>query len=101
MDRRLKKILVVSIVLNALLIGMFAGQESHRNLMPANAETVIAEGVAKLTPQKRKLFEDALHGVIKDMQDSHAQLVDGKQQISRLLTASQFDEQAYLAEIKS
>ena len=100
MNRRIKLLLLVSIVLNAGLVGIFIGQMSHHLLWSHNAHHFPGERLAELPENKRKLFEDTMHSSRHDTQSLRDQADTAQKEASRLLAAEPFNEEAFITQMQ-
>jgi len=99
MTSRIKTVLITSLILNILLLGITLGAVSHHFLWRHAGPHSIPDVIAQLPENKRKLFEDTMRGAWH-IDTMHTQMMDAKQEASRVLTADSFNEEAYLTQIQ-
>ncbi len=99
MTRRIKIILITSLVLNILLAGIGLGALSHCLFWPAPLSHTLPEMAAQLPGDKRKLFEDTMHDAWQDVDKLHEQMVEAKKESGLILSAEPFNAEAYMTQI--
>ncbi len=98
MTKRMKILLVVSLVLNVLLAGALIGNVSHhvgRRFAFLHEQAMVAQ----LPPEKQQLFQEAMRSMRLECRDLRKQIGETRERAIAVLTATEFDEQAYQAEV--
>jgi len=103
MNRHIKIVLALSVVLNMLLAGVLLGDISGRLVTPKTAVAAepfdIGAQLAKLPQDKRDLFESLMGPAKKKMDDERSKIDAAKKVALELLKADSFDASAYLTQV--
>jgi uncharacterized membrane protein len=94
----MKVLLVTSLVLNVLLAGALIGNVSHhmgRRFALMHERALVVE----LPPEKQKLFHEAMSSMRMEGRDLRKQIGETRERAIAVLTAPEFDEEAYQAEV--
>jgi len=99
MSRKIKILVLGSLLLNVLLIGVSLGHVSHRLGNDRFNRRPVPEFVAQLPEDKEKLFFETMERVRSENRDIYRQIKEARERSISILTAPEFDEDAYQAEI--
>jgi uncharacterized membrane protein len=97
MSRKIKILVVASMVLNVLLAGVIIGNLTHQmGRWPAfKTDRALA---AKLPPEKYKLFTEIMGGARSECKQIRKQIRETRTQTLGILMAPEFDEQSFQRE---
>lgn len=99
MSKKMKIMVLSSLLLNALLIGVIAGHLSHRfsreNFIDRHAELM-----SKLPQDKAELFLKTVEKVHLNNRNIYNQIREERKEAMKILAAPEFDEPAYQLELK-
>ena len=99
MNKKMKIVVLSSLLLNALLVGVIVGNLSHR----FGREHFIgrhAELISKLPQDKAELFLKTVERVHLNNRNIYSQIRKARKEAMKILAASEFDEAAYRLELK-
>lgn len=99
MSKKMKMMVIGSLLLNALLIGVIIGNWSHR----FGREHFIgrhAELISKLPQEKAELFLKTVERVHLNNRNIYHRIREARKEAMRILAAPEFDEAAYRLELK-
>jgi len=99
MSKKMKIMVLSSLLLNALLIGVIVGDFSHR----FGREHFIgrhAELISKLPQDKAALFLKTVEKVHLNNRNIYSQIREARKEAMQILAAPEFDEAAYRLELK-
>ena len=99
MSRKIKALVVASVVLNVLLAGVIIGSLAHQRMgrWPAfRQDRALAE---KLSPEKYRLFTEVMGGARSECKQIRRQIKETRAQTLGILTAQEFDEQSFQREV--
>jgi len=99
MSKKMKIMVLSSLLLNALLIGVIVGDLSHR----FGREHFIgrhAELISKLPQDKAELFLKTVERVHLNNRNIYHQIREARKEAMKILVAPEFDEAAYRLELK-
>ncbi len=99
MSRNIKVLVACSLVLNILLIGFVIGNVTHRFSKGDSFRRKPPELSARLSPEKEKLFFDAMGKVRRENRGIRSQMKETREKIFSILIAPEFDETAYESEV--
>ena len=108
MNTKIKTALLISIICNALLIGLILGEFSHsfshyltqNTPSPVTTDCCSSELVSQLPEEKRQLLKKSLQPAWELMQDARTKINTEKKKTLDLLKAEPFDEKAYRNQIR-
>jgi uncharacterized membrane protein len=99
MGKPIKILIISSLILNVLLIGIIIGSMSDR-LFRKDFPRRPPPGLRmNLSPDKEKLFSDMMEKVFRQNDDVRKQTDEARERLLSVLSAPQFDEGAYHAEV--
>jgi len=101
MSKKMKTLMVVSLLLNVLLIGIIVGHVSHRFGGKHTLKRYGAELAMKLPEDKEKLFFETMKQVQMENREIRKQLRETREKAISILTAPEFDETAYQIEVET
>jgi uncharacterized membrane protein len=97
----MKILIVASLVLNVLLAGVIMGNVSHQmGRKYLGFKQHERKLVAKLPPEKQRLFRDAMERAHLECEDLRKQIGNTRERALSILTAPEFDERAFQAEVE-
>jgi uncharacterized membrane protein len=95
MSKKMKILILCSLLLNVLLIGFFIGHASHRLGRGHFMKRHLPEFAMKLPEDKRTLFSDTMKKVHLENREIHKKIQETRERALKILTAPEFDETAY------
>lgn len=97
MSRKVKVLVVASVVLNVLLAGVIIGNTVHHlgRWSAFRSDRTLA---AKLPPEKYKLFTEIMGGARSECKQIRKQIRETQAQTLGILMAPEFDEQSFQRE---
>ena len=98
MGKRIKILIGISLLLNALLIGVLIGNISHRLFREDFPPRHPLELTGKLSPDKEKLVLDMRERVDQENREVRKQIDEARERVLSILGAPDFDENAYQEE---
>jgi len=99
MSKKMKVLVMSSILLNVLLLGIIIGNISHRLSIEKFDRRHAPELAVKLSPDKEALFFETMEKVRKDSRDIQEQIEEARESALSILTAPEFDEAGYQVEV--
>ncbi len=98
MSKKIKIVVVASVVLNVLLAGVIIGNMAHQmgRWSALRHDRAIA---AKLSPEKYRLFTEVMAGARSECKQIRKQIRDTRAQTLGILMAPEFDEQSFQREV--
>ena len=96
MNRPIKILIVVSVLLNFLLAGVFIIHLSHHAFGGHRSDNIAAQ----LPTDKRKMYEESMATMDRQAESLRNALKDARKDSVRVLTAPNFDKDAYIEAIK-
>ena len=98
MSRKVKILVVTSVVLNVLLAGVIIGNMAHQmeRWSAFGRDRALA---AKLPPEKYKLFTEVMGGARSECRQIRKQIKETRAQTLGILTAPEFDEESFQREV--
>ena len=100
MSKKMKILIFSSLLLNVLLVGVMAGDVSHRFHAGPFFRKSMKEFASKLSGDKAAFFLETVKRVHLDNQDSYNQIQEARKQAMKILSAYEFDEAAYRIQIE-
>ncbi len=100
MNKKMKIILILSVLLNMLFIGLVIGHMTHRFGPEEFMRWRTMRFARRLSPEKRTLFMETLKKVYRDNEGIHEKIREGRKRIVSILSAPEFDEKAYQEEVE-
>ena len=101
MTRNMKILIVASLVLNLLLAGVIIGNVSHHmGRKHFGSKQHEQKLVAKLPPEKQRLFRDVMERAHAESDDIRKQIGETRERALSILTAPEFDERSFQAEVE-
>jgi len=99
MSRKIKVLVVASVVLNVLLAGVMIGSLAHQvgRWSAFRQDRALA---AKLPPEKYRLFTEVMGGARSECKQIRKQIKATRAQTLGILTAPEFDEQSFQREVE-
>jgi uncharacterized membrane protein len=97
-NRSIKTILTLSVVLNVLLAGMLLGDVSHRLIAPQSFD--VSAQLAQFPQDKRNLFETIMGPAKQKMDTERAKIDEAKREAIRILKSDSFNADSYLKQIR-
>jgi len=99
MSRKIKVLVVASVVLNVLLAGVMIGSLAHQvgRWSAFRQDRALA---AKLPPKKYRLFTEVMGGARSECKQIRKQIKATRAQTLGILTAPEFDEQSFQREVE-
>ncbi len=98
MSKKMKTLIVVSLLLNVLLVGIIIGHALHRFGGKHFFRRYGAELTVRLPADKEKLFFETMKQVHMENKDIRKQIRETREKAISILTAPEFDETAYQIE---
>lgn len=99
MSKKMKILVICSLLLNVMLIGIIIGDVSHRLSKEEVIEKQTTELTAKLSKDKRALFHEVMRKVYSDSEDTFKQIRETRKKVLSALTAPEFDEATFQEEV--
>jgi uncharacterized membrane protein len=100
MSKKIKILIICSLLFNLLFIGIIIGHVSH-HLSKRYLFIRDVEGIAERLPDnKKELFFKTIKGAHRESKNNHKQIRDIRKRIIYILTAPEFDEAAYQSSIE-
>jgi uncharacterized membrane protein len=97
----MKILLVASLVLNLLLAGVILGNVSHHmGRKHFGFKQHEQKLVAKLPPEKQRLFRDVMGRADSEREDIRRQIGETRERALSILIAPEFDERAFQVEVE-
>ncbi len=100
MSKKIKILILASLLLNVLLIGVIIGYVSQRVDRKEFMRRYASVLSAKLSADKEKIYFDTMKGVHLDNRDIYRQIRETRKRTISILTALEFDEAAYQIEVE-
>jgi uncharacterized membrane protein len=100
MSKKIKILIVCSLVLNILLVGFVIGNVSHRLFKGDSFRRKPPELSVKLSPEKEKLFLDTMGKVRLENRGIRKKMSETREKIFSIMIAPKFDGDAYESEVK-
>jgi uncharacterized membrane protein len=100
MSKKMKVLIVGSLLLNVLLVGMIIGDMSHRWQRESYLKRHPRELASKLPEDEAGLILKTVERVHRNNRDVHKQIREARKRAMRILTAHDFDEAAYQIEVQ-
>lgn len=97
MSKKVKILVVASVVLNVLLAGVIIGHMTQMGRWSASKNDQAL--AAKLPPEKFKLFTEVMGPARSECKQIRKQIRETRSQTLGILTASEFDEQSFQREV--
>lgn len=99
MSKKMKVLIIGSLLLNVLFVGVIIGNMSDCLLRERFWGRHAREIGSKLSKDKAKLFLDTVERVHLNNRDLHKQIRETRERAMKILTAREFDEAAYQIEV--
>jgi uncharacterized membrane protein len=99
MSKKIKVLIIGSLLLNVLLVGVIIGNISDCVLRDCFWGRHAREVGSKLSQDKARLFLDTVEKVHLNNRDMHKQVREARERAMNILTAHEFDEAAYQIEV--
>ena len=100
MSKKMKVLVIGSLLLNVLLVGVIIGDMSYRLREEPYFGRHAREFSSKLPEDKAALFSETVEKVHLNNRDVHKQIREARKRAMRILTARDFDEAAYQAQVE-
>ena len=100
MSKKMKILILGSLLLNVLLIGVILGDLSHRLRREHFVGRHARELASKLPEDKAELFLETVERVHLHNKDVHKQIREARKRAMKILAAPEFDEAAYQIEVE-
>ncbi len=100
MSKKMKVLIIGSLLLNVLLVGVIIGDMSHRLRREPFFGRHARELASKLPEDKAALFLETVEKVHLNNRDVHKQIREARKRAMRILTAHHFDEAAYQIQVE-
>ena len=100
MSKKMKILIFSSLLLNVLLVGVVVGDVSHRFHREYFIRKSAQEFASKLPEKKAALFLETVKKVHQNNQAAYDQIREARKEAMTLLSAPDFDEDAYRLQIK-
>jgi uncharacterized membrane protein len=97
MSKKVKILVVASVVLNVLLAGVIIGHMTQMGRWSKGKDDLAL--AARLSPEKSKLFTEVMGGARSECKQIRRQIRETRAQTLSILTASEFDEQSFQREV--
>lgn len=97
MSKKVKILVVASVVLNVLLAGVIIGHMTQMGRWSAFKQDRALE--ATLPPEKFKLFTEVMGGARAECKQIRKQIRETRKETLSILTAAEFDEQSFQREV--
>jgi uncharacterized membrane protein len=99
MSRKVKILVVASVVLNVLFAGVIIGNMFHQmgRWSAFRHDRALA---AKLPPEKYRLFTEVMGGARSECKQIRKRIQETREQTLGILTAPEFDEQSFQREVE-
>jgi len=101
MSRNIKIVLTASIILNVLFLGILIGLFSDDFKKHKNMRSQMHSSIDKLPKEKAKLVKKTMRSLHKETKKTRKQVRKTRKNINNIISAPEFDESAYDAEIKN
>lgn len=99
MSRKVKILVVASVVLNVLLAGVIIGSVAHQKMGRWSAFRHDRAMAAKLSPEKYRLFTEVMDGARSECKQIRRQIRETREETLGILTAPEFDEPSFQREV--
>lgn len=100
MSKKMRILLIGSVLFNVLLLGIIIGQVSHRLDKEDFMRRHAPELAVKLPVEKKELFLKTMEQVHLNNRDIDKQMDETREKVINILTAPEFDEAAYRSEVQ-
>lgn len=100
MSKKMKVVILCSLLVNIMLMGAIIGDVSRRLSKFALIKNQASEFSSKLSEDKRKLFYEVMEKVYSDSKDTFKQIREAREKAQSILTAPEFDDAAYQVEVE-
>ncbi len=100
MSKKMKAVILCSLLFNIMLMGAIIGDVSRRLSKFVLIKNQASEFTSKLSEDKRKLFYEVMEKVYSDSKDTFKQIRKVRENAQSVLTAPEFDDAAYQAEVE-
>ncbi len=100
MSKKMRVLIIGSLLLNVLLVGVIIGDMSHRWQEEHYAGRRARELALKLAKDKAGLILKTVERVHLNNRDVHKQIREARKRAMKILTAHHFDEAAYQIEVE-
>ena len=100
MSKKMKVLIIGSLLLNVLLVGMIIGDMSHRWQREPYFGRRARELASNLPEDEAGLILKTVERVHRNNRDVHKQIREARKRAMRILTAHDFDEAAYQIEVQ-
>lgn len=100
MSKKMKVLVIGSLLLNVLLVGVIIGDMSHRLREEPYFGRHAREFSSKLPEDKAALFLETVEKVHLNNRDVHKQIREARRRAMKILTSPEFDEAAYRGQVK-
>jgi uncharacterized membrane protein len=100
MSKTTRILIISSLILNVFLIGIIIGGMSDRMFRKDFPGREPPDLGLKLPPDKEKLFSDMMEKVFRENDDIRKQIDEARERVLSILSAPEFDEATYYAEIE-
>ena len=98
MSKKIRMLIISSLILNVLLIGIVIGSMSDRLFRKDFPRRKPPELGFKLPPDKEKLFLDMMEKAFRENDHIRKQMDESRERVLSILRSPEFDEAAYQAE---
>jgi len=100
MSKKMKALMIGSLLLNVLLVGVIIGDMSHRLRREDPCGKHAREFASKLPEDKEALFLKTVEKVHLNNRDVHKQIREGRRRAMKILAGPKFDEAAYQIQVE-
>jgi uncharacterized membrane protein len=99
-SKKIKILILCSLLLNVLLIGIIVGHLSHRITGEESLRRRAPDLAVKLPPDKKVLFLETMKRVRRENRHIHRQIREARKRTLSILTAPEFNEASYQREVE-
>jgi uncharacterized membrane protein len=100
MSKKMKVLMIGSLLLNVLFVGIIIGDMSHRfRTSPPVAKTA-GDLVSQFPEKKAAFISKALEKVRLENRDTHKQIRKARERAMKIMVAEHFDADAYQTQVK-
>ncbi len=100
MNKKMKALIISSLLLNVLLLGLILGDVSHRFHKEHFGRRDSSELASTLPKEKAKLFSETVDRVRGENRHVFKQIREAREDAMRILDAPEFDETAYRLQVE-
>lgn len=95
MNKKIKLLLILSIILNFLFAGLLIGNASKNLVHDKDDKSHFLEITKKLPPEKQKLVMEKFDELKSDRDETRKKIYETRMEIAQILKAPEFDQRLY------